>query len=168
MAVIVRHACWYVLLAAASSALAQQQGDAPRGGLELKTVVEKVVEVKEADGTTRTELMPVAAAVPGDEVVYTVSFTNVSGTAADNVRITNPIPAEMRYVADTAFGPGSRVLYSVDGGATYGFPQELSVAAADGTRRAAQAADYTHIRWILQSPLEAGAQGFARFRAVLR
>jgi hypothetical protein len=28
--------------------------------------------------------------------------------------------------------------------------------------------DYTHIRWILRAPLEAGARGFTRFGAIVR
>jgi hypothetical protein len=60
------------------------------------------------------------------------------------------------------------VLFSVDGGRTFGQPNELTVPAADGSRRAAAAEDYTHIRWRLKTPLPAGATGFARFRAVAR
>ncbi len=58
------------------------------------------------------------------------------------------------------------MLFSVDGGRTYGAPKELTVKAADGSQRTADAADYTHIRWVLKAPLDAGAKGFARFRAV--
>ena len=146
------------------AALAQ----AGSGALDLKTVVEKVVEVKAPDGTTKTELVPAAVAVPGDQVVYTVTFKNVGNQSADNIRITNPIPAEMQYVADTASGPGSDVLYSVDGGKTYGRAAELFVTESDGRKRPAGPADYTHIRWVLKAPLAAGAQGFARFRATVR
>jgi uncharacterized repeat protein (TIGR01451 family) len=147
---------------------AAQQGDAAAGNLELTTVVEKVVEVKQSDGASKSELVPVDVALPGDEVVYTVSFKNVGKQAADNIRITNPIPSEMRYLANSAFGPGSDVLYSVDGGLTYGVPKELTVKADNGTRRTADASDYTHIRWLMKAPLDAGAKGFARFRAVVR
>jgi len=35
-------------------------------------------------------------------------------------------------------------------------------------RRTADASDYTHIRWVLKAPLDAGAKGFARFSAVVR
>jgi uncharacterized repeat protein (TIGR01451 family) len=165
--VAVRPLCAALALCAVASAQAQQ-GDPAQGNLELSTVVEKVVEVKQGDGATKTDLVPVDVALPGDEVVYTVSFSNVSKQAADNIRITNPIPSEMRYLANTAFGPGSDVLYSVDGGLTYGAPKELTVKADDGSKRVADAADYTHIRWVLKAPLDAGAKGFARFRAVVR
>jgi uncharacterized repeat protein (TIGR01451 family) len=159
----------WTALACSAIAIAQaQQGDAVQGTLELSIVVEKVVETDQGDGATKTDLVPVEVALPGDEVVYTVTFSNVSTQPADNVRITNPIPSEMRYLANTAFGPGSNVLYSVDGGLTYGAPKELAVTADDGSRRAADASDYTHIRWVLNAPLDAGAKGFARFRAVVR
>ena len=143
--------------------------EAPTGGnLELMTVVEKVREIAGPDGATRTELEPVETAVPGDEVVYTVTFTNIGEETAENVRITNPIPPQMRYVDGTAFGPGTDVLYSTDGGASYGVSGELMVRSDDGSERPAGAADYTHIRWVLNAPLDAGAKGFARFRAVLQ
>ncbi len=138
------------------------------GSLELMTTVAKILETNEPDGGTRTQLLPVETAIPGDEVIYTVTFTNVGDASADNIRITNPIPDEMLYVAGSAFGPGTDVLYSADGGENYGLPGELVVANSDGSQREAAADDYTHIRWTLNTPLDAGARGFARFRAVLR
>jgi hypothetical protein len=60
------------------------------------------------------------------------------------------------------------VLYSVDGGATYGQPNELGIVTAEGLRRAATAADYTHVRWLIKAPLAAGARAFVRFRATVR
>jgi uncharacterized repeat protein (TIGR01451 family) len=151
------------------SADAQPASSRARASLELATRVEKIVAVDAADASApRTQLVPAGAASPGDELVVTVTFANVSGQALDGVRITQPIPSNMRYVDGSAIGPGSEVLYSIDGGASYGQPNELKVVAADGTRRAATADDYTHIRWLLKAPLEAGARGFARFRAIVR
>jgi hypothetical protein len=64
--------------------------------------------------------------------------------------------------------PLTVVLFSVDGGETFGLPNELAVADGDEARRAAAVADYTHVRWVLTAPLAARATGFARFRAELR
>jgi hypothetical protein len=86
----------------------------------------------------------------------------------DTVRITSPIPADVNYVPGSASGPGSDVLFSVDNGRTFGKPEELTLPSADGKRRRADAADYTHVRWILNGPLDVGASGIARFRAVPR
>lgn len=156
----------------AGPALAQegdnQSGVPESGALTLRTVVQKVVEVTEPTGESRTELVPVETAVPGDEVVYTVTFTNIGSEPADNVLITNPIPAEIRYEAGTAFGPGSAIEYSADGGHSYADPQSVLVSDENGDQRLASADEYTHIRWQLMSSLEPGAQGFARFRGVVR
>jgi uncharacterized repeat protein (TIGR01451 family) len=137
-------------------------------GLSLTTSLEKLMEVPGGDGEAIAELIPVTVPLPGDEIVYTVTFTNLNTEAVENVRITSVIPTAMRYLAGTAFGPGCQILFSVDGGRTYGFPTELSVVAEDGSPRVADGADYTHIRWIMQAPLDAGARGFARFGAIVR
>ena len=151
-------ACAALAVAAAFAQPAAVRGAGPRSGLELTTTVEQLTEVASGDGSTAQRLVPFAAAAPGAVVVYTVAFENVSSRTLENVRITNPIPAEMTYVASSAAGPGSRVLFSIDGGRTFGAPAELG-APAD---------TYTHIRWLLPAPLDAGARGFVRFRAVIK
>jgi uncharacterized repeat protein (TIGR01451 family) len=152
----------------ASLAAAQQTDEPARGNLQVSTIVEKIVQVTRESGDEKPELVPVDVGITGDAVVYTIAFENTTSRAVDNVRITNPIPRRMRYIEGSAFGPGADVLYSVDGGKTYGKPSELVVATEDGTSHIAAAIDYTHIRWVLKAPLDAGAKGFARFRAVVR
>jgi uncharacterized repeat protein (TIGR01451 family) len=138
------------------------------GRLNIQTVVEKAEVVVDTDGSQRTELRSVETAVPGDELIYTVVFTNISDEMADDIRVTNPIPSDLRYVENSAFGPGTEIAYSIDDGGSYASSDELMVQLADGERRPATPDDYTHIRWTLKNPLEAGARGFARYRAVVR
>ncbi len=72
----------------------------------------------------------------------------------------------MRYVADSAVGPGAEVSYSVDGGRSFDLPENLKVRdRKDGELRPALAADYTHIRWRLKNSLKANSVAFVRFRA---
>ena len=158
----------FLLMASMTSVALAQDAPARAGALRLQTVVEKLQQVEDENGEVRSELVPVEVAVPGDEVVYTVHFTNVGDDAAENILITNPIPAEMQYQADSAFGPGTQIQYSADGGESYAQPSAILVPDDQGRERLASAADYTHIRWMLTSPLDPGAQGFARFRAVVR
>ncbi len=146
-----------------ATALSAQQGN-----LELKTTAAKQEVVVDDEGNQTTRLIPVNTAVPGDEIVYTVTFSNISTESAENVRVTNPIPSQMAFIPGTAFGPGTDVSYSVDGGETFGAPEELTIADPEAGTRIATAEDYTHIRWTLKTPLDAGAQGFARYRARLR
>jgi hypothetical protein len=108
------------------------------------------------------------AASPAEQLIVSVKFSNVQGEVVDSVRITSPIPADLQYVPGSASGPGSEVLFSADNGRTFGRPQELIVVAPDRSTRAASSADYTHVRWVLRAPLDAGATGVARFRAVPR
>jgi uncharacterized repeat protein (TIGR01451 family) len=150
-----------LLTALSATAYAQEQGH-----LNVRTVVQKEqVTVNEA-GEAETKLVAADRVVPGEKVVYTITFRNISDEPAENVVITNPISAELMYVDGSAFGPGSDIQFSVDGGQTFANSNELTVTE-DGVTRSAVAEDFTHVRWVMQQELAAGAQGIARFSAVL-
>jgi hypothetical protein len=83
-------------------------------------------------------------------------------------KVDYPIPEHMRYLDDTAAGPGSEITYSIDGGQTFDHPENLKVIGSDGQRHTATAADYTHIRWQLKHILKGRSVAFARFRAVVK
>jgi uncharacterized repeat protein (TIGR01451 family) len=146
------------------SAFAQEPSS---GHLLVKTVVQKEELVTDEKGETKAELVDAKTVVPGDEVVYTVTFQNVSDQAAENVVITNPIASDLVYVDGSAFGPGSDIVFSVDGGNVFASAGELMVTE-DGVTRPAEPRDFTHIRWRMQSDVSAGSQGVARFRARLQ
>ena len=137
-------------------------------GVLLDALLEKVVESKGPDGAAHYHLAPGIVGVGGEQFVLTLRFTNTTGTTVDGVRITSAIPAGLRYVAGSATGPGGLVLFSVDGGRTFGTEQEL--AARDGGPQSGgpEQTEYTHVRWVLAAPLEVGATGFVRFRALAR
>jgi len=159
--------CFDVLLALAVvilPALAQAQD---KGCILLKTEAQVEETTTDAQGKAGKKLVPAEKIVPGSEVIYTVSATNVCDQPAEAVVIDNPVPTHMAYVADTAIGPGTEVTFSIDGGFNYDKPDTLRVANPDGTQRVATAADYTHIRWVMRNALKPGAKAFARFRAVL-
>ena len=147
-------------LAASTPALSQQ------GKIELKSVVEKEVRVVNDAGEEVVQLVTADKVVPGDVVIYTVTYTNVADEAVENVVITNPINTALSYVPDSAFAPGADVSFSADGGKSFAALTDLTVER-DGAPVAAGVDDLTHIRWILREPLDPGAQGFARFRARL-
>ena len=149
------------LLFLAATAFAQEQGH-----LNVQTVVQKEQVSVGEDGERQVTLVPAETVVPGENVVYTITFTNISSDAADNVVITNPIAESLTYIDGSAFGPGAEILFSVDNGSTFAQRDELTVTE-EGVVRAASAEDFTHIRWVMQQELAAGAQGVARFSAVL-
>lgn len=151
----------FTLCAAAGSGMAQDAGH-----LDIQTVVQKEEVSVDDAGNRETRLVEAGMVVPGDEVVYTVSFSNVSDQPAENVIITNPLPEQLSYVEGSAFGPGAEVQFSVDGGVNFAPAGELLVSE-NGDERPANGGDFTHIRWVMTNVIEPGAQGMAQFRARL-
>lgn len=118
----------------------------------------------DADGTQRVRLEEPKVVVPGDKLVFVLNYRNASGQPADKFVVTNPMPSA---VAFTDAGD-TRPLVSVDGGEQWGLLADLTIALPDGSRRAAQPADVTHVRWAFQQPIPAGASGKLLFRGVVK
>ena len=135
------------------------------GHLNVTTIVQKEEVTVDDSGERQTRLVDAATVIPGDEVIYTVTFENVSDEPAENVVITNPLPEEMVYVDGSAFGPGAEIQFSVDG-TNFAGARDL-VVTENGRQRPAVAEDFTHIRWVMGDEIDSGAQGLARFRARL-
>ena len=136
------------------------------GTVDVRTVVQKEEVTVNEDGETVRKLVDADVVVPGETVFYTITFRNVGTEPADNVVITNPIADSLVYIDGSAFGPGTDIQFSVDGGRTFGRVDALTVVE-DGVERKATTSDYTHVRWVMNNDLEAGAQAVARFAAVL-
>lgn len=161
MKTLIRYIAVLASISFTTGAFAQESGH-----LNVRTVVQKEEVTLDDDGNRRTRLVDAAKVVPGDEVVYTVSFSNISDEPADNVVITNPLPAELSYVEGSAFGPGAAVQFSVDSGVTFASAADLEVSE-NGVSRPATPDDFTHIRWVIENEIAPGAQGIAQFRARL-
>lgn len=151
-----------VLLAFGAPALAQQSGT-----LDVSQTVQKELVETSESGETTTRLVDAETVIPGERVIYTTTFRNVGSDPAANVVITNPISENLEYVDGSAFGPGMRLEFSVDGGSTFADADSLTVVNGEETRQA-RGSDYTHIRWTLTGELAPGAQGVVRFTAVLK
>ena len=151
-----------MMLALSLQAVAQEQGH-----LNVTTTVQKQEVTVNDSGEAETRLVAADSVVPGESVVYTITFQNISDEPAANVVITNPISEDLTYVNGSAFGPGTVIQFSTDGGQNYAAADELTVID-DGVSRPAGPDDFTHIRWVMQNELAVGAQGTARFTAVLK
>jgi uncharacterized repeat protein (TIGR01451 family) len=115
--------------------------------------------------TTRVEAGKV---VPGDEVIYTITFANRGTEPAADVVITNPVPEHMIFTRVEETPRGAVVSMSADGGSRYDAPRNLTVTDAKGQTRPAQESDFTHVRWTFRNPLEPGEAGSVSFRAQLQ
>jgi uncharacterized repeat protein (TIGR01451 family) len=134
--------------------------------VSLQSKVETERLIKQADGQMVAKRLPVKSAVPGEEVIFTNTFSNVGNKPADKLVLTNPIAADLRL--KNAWGENAAITYSVDGGKVFDAAEALKVKAADGQMRAAKPEDFTHVRWIMRNSLAAGASTAVGFNALVR
>ncbi len=136
--------------------------------IELTNKVEVEVEVEENGKKVRQRMVP-AKALPGDEVIYTLTYANKGAQPADAVVINNPVPGHTDYVGNSAWGDAMEITFSVDGGKTFAAPDQLKVRVRDESgnevERTAKAEEYTHLRWTLKQALAPGGKGEVGFRA---
>jgi len=133
----------------------------------LKTEAQIEQEYTDAQGKSAKRLMPPGKVLPGNEVIWTITATNACAQPAEKVVIENAVPEHMTYVADSAFGPGTEITYSLNG-RDFKKSAELVVREADGTTRAARADEIKTIRWVLSVPIPPKSMAFARYRAKVK
>jgi uncharacterized repeat protein (TIGR01451 family) len=107
--------------------------------------------------------------VPGDRVVFTLTYANKGALPASGFRATNPMPGAVHFVA--AAEDWAEV--SVDGGKSWGQLSALKVPVktADGqgeTMRSATAEDVTHVRWVFANAIAPGSEGSVSYRGVIK
>ncbi|MEM7082370.1 MAG: hypothetical protein AAF465_06520 [Pseudomonadota bacterium] len=158
---LVRTLVLFTLATVATNVMAESQP------ISVNTAAEKEERYVDADGVERSRLVPVTTVIPGDQVVYTITFANQGTQRADGIKIVDPIPAQMRYIESSAFGPGTTISFSADGGQTFAAANAVMIED-NGTARVASPTEYTHIQWLFNSSLEPGAQGYAQFKAQLK
>lgn len=132
-------------------------------GVELRTQL--VAEVRETLPNREGQLfrmVPATRLSQGQAVYYTVRITNPTPVFANKVQVSQLIPANTRYLPGSASGPSTDIEFSIDGGQTFGQPENLKLD--DGVTRAPPER-YTHILWRLRNPLAPGATALVRFRA---
>ncbi|RED15344.1 DUF11 domain-containing protein [Parasphingopyxis lamellibrachiae] len=144
------------LIAPASAVLGNQVA------LDSQVFVERSAE--QADGSVTVTLEEPTRVVPGDNLLFVLTYQNTGAEAAENFVVTNPMPEAV--VFGEAIDSGA--VYSVDGGTVFGPLAELRIAEESGVERPAHAADVTHIRWTLTEPIPAGESGQLKFRGIVR
>lgn len=136
--------------------------------IEFRTEVKKIQWVKNRKGKKVKQEVDPGKVVPGAELVYTIYFKNTGDKAVGDIVITDPIPKHMHYKKGSAFGAGTDISFSVDGGKSYTTPDKLRVKIKGAKSRQAKPEDYTHIRWVFKPKLAPGKQGVVHFRSILQ
>lgn len=132
--------------------------------LQLSSDVFVERQIERGDGTKTVVLEKPSMVTPGDNLVFVVKYKNVGNSTASNFVVTNPLPSAVMF---NGTSDGLEVV-SIDGGKNWGVLSNLRVSKADGTARPAQRSDVTHIKWNLNQPLTAGAEGKLIFRGVVK
>ena len=144
------------------------EAQSSEGKIELKAIAEVEIVIEKENGEIELRRVPAEKVVPGDDVIYTITATNVSDVPVDDVVVTDPIPEHMSYLHGTAIGDGTKVTFSVDSGRSFDQAANRRVRGKDGAPRTATPDDYTHIRWKFTQELPPGASRLVRFRARLQ
>ncbi len=149
---------WWTMLMAATAAWSAGAATDAAAEVVLDTAVTKVETTLDAGGRVKRELLPADDVVPGEELRYTITFTNESETPVDAQRIviTNPVPEGTRYVPGSAGGEGSRVEFSGDG-ETFDVSEPEAPAGAAGVP--AEPPPVHSLRWTYQRELAPGDSG---------
>jgi uncharacterized repeat protein (TIGR01451 family) len=156
----------FALAALGSSPLHAQQGPSA-GSIEFRNVAEVELEVKGADGKVEKKRVAAEKALPGAEVIYTSTFRNIGQRPAGNIVVVNPVPANTTLVGGSAFGEGTEITFSADGGKNWAAADKVKVTGADGKQRPAGISEITHLRWVMRGELAAGKQGVVGFRVTV-
>jgi hypothetical protein len=132
--------------------------------LEAKSFVARKVTLP--DGTVDNKLFDTdkTTVLPGDPVVFMLTYKNQGSKAVTPFEINNPIPATVQYTGVEQ--PWAVV--SVDGGKSFGAIATLKVKAADGKLRPATAADVTNVRWKFAKPVPGGATGRVSYYGIVK
>ncbi len=130
------------------------------------TITEEKINISEEERTNG-----VTSYAPLDTILYTLTSTNIGDALMTNPVITDPIPAGVSYVLDSAEGQNSTILFSIDGGKSYAvWPVYYSVRNARGiiVRKVASAEMVTHVRWEIRGKLEPGAVNISKLKVVVK
>ncbi|MFZ5842066.1 MAG: hypothetical protein ACOY3E_04125 [Pseudomonadota bacterium] len=157
-----------VALLAMPSAWAVDAAPAKKPGIELTVKSFQEIDVTDKNGKVEKKTVPVAKIVPGDEVIYVISWKNNGAKPASDVVVSNPVPPQVTFVAGSAKAPGAKDEVSVDDGKTWGQLETLMVKADDGKLRPATGADVTVVQWKLSAPVAPGASGSVGYRAIVK
>ncbi|MDQ6962251.1 MAG: hypothetical protein Q9M28_06925 [Mariprofundaceae bacterium] len=140
---------------------------APNVGVQI--LAEKIIII-EKDGEKIESRVPADDVAPNDTLIYTLSYENKGDETATGIQLDDPIPENTVYIVGTAFGPGSDIYFSIDGGKHFKEPSTLTYdieVKGKTEQRQASPEQYTHIRWVVKE-VKAGQMGIASFRVLVK
>ena len=161
------------LIAGCVAALAVTAGTAAPDdpGIVLTVEVKEEVSVPDEKGNVQIVHREVEMADPGDVLVYTLTYKNVSKSPVRDAVVNDAVPEGTILLPGSVRGDKTEVSFSVDGGKSFtAFPARLQVADMHGApvQKPAPPEAYTHIRWTAKAPLAPGESRQATFKVIVR
>ncbi len=147
-----------------SALLSAAPAAAQTSPVEIRNEVLVERTVTTPDGRRITQTSAPTSVVPGERLLFRLHYRNAGQRPANDFVLTNPMPQAVAY----SEGASGGAAFSVDGGQSWGPLATLKVKAPDGSDRAAEPCDVTHIRWAFTQPIAVGAGGTVSFVGVVR
>lgn len=158
--------CVLTVLFANSKTMAEEK----KPKLTLNIIAEKEIK-KIKNGKEITEKVPLDKTPPGDIITYTIKYTNDGKSDAKNAFIIDPIPKGTVYIAGSAKGENTDILYSIDGSGSYRkSPITTTVKKDDGSaeQKLVSAEKYTHLKWLFKKSIAPGDSGTVFFKVKVK
>ena len=141
---------------------------AKKEAVTLSTKSYKEVIKIDSSGVKNIFLEEAKKVIPGDIVVYKNTITNSTNKSVNNMVLNNAIPKHTEYIADSAkCAKECDILFSVDGGKEFYRAENLMINTGDKARLALPR-EYTNVRWILTSALDANSMTDVSFKTKLQ
>ena len=136
--------------------------------VKLENTIKKIETYVAEDGEVKRSVVAADSVVPGDELQYVIRFKNEGEQSVDagSIVIRDLVPEHTEYIAGTAFGSGTDIIYSLDG-ETFANPEALTVMT-DGAEVVADAQAYRAIQWSFAPELKPGESGYVSFNVRLK
>ena len=161
----VKYFAIWILIVVALSAISTKLMAAEEQIKVWSTAESSVISQK--DGKKVEKKTAVTKLLPGKTVYYSTFFKNTSKKSVDGVSIINPIPKTTKFIKGSAWGENSSIVYSADGGKTWGNLGELKKKNKEGKMVVVNSTQFTHIRWKHKGPLKAGETRKTGFQVTL-
>ncbi|MCK5003072.1 MAG: DUF11 domain-containing protein [Gammaproteobacteria bacterium] len=138
------------------------------GKIVLTNKVLKQVIKKDKDGNVTYSYIEPKTALPGDVMMYVISFENIGKDPAKGIVINDPLPNNSKYRMGSAAGKNTKITFSIDDGNNFGHPEDLVVKDINGKEWTAKPESYTHIRWVYNKPLAPGEKSEVSFKTQIK
>ncbi|HPE61498.1 MAG: DUF11 domain-containing protein [Thiothrix sp.] len=123
------------------------------------------------DQQGREILQPTREVEPGQLIEYQLTYSNTGSSALKDVVVTGPIPAATAYMPQSARSQArAQLQVSVDNGKTFeSEPVKRMITDKNGRKVEViiPPSEYSHVRWTMKEPLQAGVTQQFAYRSIV-